>query len=156
VLGTLSNQIKLDWRSLASPSQTCTRLRLHRTVRCTPDSVRCQAGVLDKLAALGKSWGSRGYNSSDCLVWQPRPHQRSAAQSASGVWTSPTVTKPHRTVQCVTGLSGVPRVSWLQRSASPEREGNRALFTVWWGIGLSGAPTDRRQLWPSKWSSNGS
>jgi hypothetical protein len=41
VLGSLSKQMKLDWKSLASPSQTCTSLRLHRTVRCTLDSVRC-------------------------------------------------------------------------------------------------------------------
>jgi hypothetical protein len=45
---------------------------------------------------------------------------------------------------------------WLQRSASPEKEGNRALFTVRWCTGLSDAPTDRRQPKPSKWNSNGS
>jgi hypothetical protein len=55
-----------------------------------------------------------------------------------------------------TRLSGVPRGSWLQRSASPEKEGDRVLFTDRWCTGLSGAPTDRRQLLPSKWSSNGS
>jgi hypothetical protein len=137
VLGTFSNQMKLDWRSLAS-----TSLWLHRT------RSSAHAGVLDKLAALEKSWGSRGYNSPDCLVWQPRLRQRSAAQSAGNTWTLPTVTRPHRTVQCAKG----PR---LQRSALPEKEGNRALFTVRWCTGLSDAPTDRRKLWPSKWSSNG-
>jgi hypothetical protein len=50
----------------------------------------------------------------------------------------------------------VPRALRLQQSASLEKEGNRTLFPVRWGTGLSGAPTDRRQLWPSKGSSNGS
>jgi hypothetical protein len=35
--------------------------------------------------------------------------------------------------------------SGWQHSASPKKEGNRALFTVQWCTGLSGAPTDRRQ-----------
>jgi hypothetical protein len=55
-----------------------------------------------------------------------------------------------------TGLSGVPRGRWLQRSASPNKEVHHALFTVRWCTGLSGAPTDIRQPEPSKWNSNGS
>jgi hypothetical protein len=38
----------------------------------------------------------------------------------------------------------------------PEKEGDHTLFTMRWCTGQSGAPTDRRQLLPSKWSSNGS
>jgi hypothetical protein len=49
---------------------------VHQTVRSG-----AQAGVLDELAALRKSWSSRDYNLSDCLVIQPCPRQRSAAQS---------------------------------------------------------------------------
>jgi hypothetical protein len=45
--------------------------------------------------------------------------------------------------------------SGWQRSPSPNKEENRALFTVRWCTGLSGAPTDRRQPEPSKWNSNG-
>jgi hypothetical protein len=92
----------------------------------------------------------------DCPESQPRPRQRSVAQSAGDAWTSPMVRRAHQIIRCATGLSSVARASWLQRSASPEKEGNRALFTVRWCTGLSGAPTDKRQLWPSKWSSNGS
>jgi hypothetical protein len=47
------------------------------------------------------------------------------------------------------GLSGVPLVSWLQRSALPEKEGNRALFTVRWYTGLSGAPTKGNYVLPN-------
>jgi hypothetical protein len=57
VLGTLSNQKRLDWRSLATPSQTCTSLRSHRTVS------GAQAGARGELTTLKKSWRSRGYNS---------------------------------------------------------------------------------------------
>jgi hypothetical protein len=61
----------------------------------------------------------------DYPVSQQHPRQRSAAQSAGDVWPAPTVTRSHRTVQCAIGLSGVPRVPWLQPSASPKKEGNR-------------------------------
>jgi hypothetical protein len=46
--------------------------------------------------------------------------------------------------------------SGWQWSTSLEKEGNRALFTVWWCTRLSGAPTDKRKPGPSKWNSNGS
>jgi hypothetical protein len=87
---------------VAESSQTCARLRctrqypmlklapltnrplsrktqrvasiIHRTVRCAPD----------------------------CLVSQPRPRQRSAAQLAGNAWTSLTVGRPHRTIRCAT------------------------------------------------------
>jgi hypothetical protein len=39
---------------------------------------------------------------SDCLVWQPRLLQRLARPSASDTWTSPTVTRSHRTIWCAT------------------------------------------------------
>jgi hypothetical protein len=82
------------------PNQTCTSLGctglsgVHQTVS------GAQASVLDELAALEKSWGSRDYNSSDCSVCQP--HQRSTAQSAGVAWREPTLTRLHRTVRCAT------------------------------------------------------
>jgi hypothetical protein len=68
VLGPLSNQIKLDWRSLASLSQTCTSLRLHRTVRCTPNSVRCPGWCAQRTHCSREKLGSHGYNSPDCSL----------------------------------------------------------------------------------------
>ena len=156
MLGTLSNRMRLDWRSLAKSSQTCTSLRctglssVHRTVS------GAQAGVLDELVALRKSWGSRGYNSPDYPVCtrlsdmpaarpangQPRD-QRAPRGSANGQQVAPDCPVCHE-------------ASGWQRSASPKKEGHRALFIVVWCTGLSGAPTDRRQSEPFSWSSNGS
>jgi hypothetical protein len=145
----------MDWRSLAKSSQTCTSLRctrlsgVHRTVS------GAQAGVLDEQVALGKTQHAatiihRTFRCApDYPVSQPRPRQRSAARSV-GTHGLQQRSEGH------TELSGVPRGSWLQWSASPEKQGNHALFIVRWCTRLSSAPMDRRQLWPSKWSSNGS
>jgi hypothetical protein len=85
----------------------------------------------------------------DCPVSLSRPRQRSAAQSTGDAWTSPTVTRPHRTVRCATSTVAAMVVF--------ARKGRKShMFTLRWCTGLSGAPTDRRQLLPSKWSSNGS
>jgi hypothetical protein len=62
----------------------------------------------------------------DYPVSQPRPSQRSVAQSAGDGWPAPTVTRPHRTIRYAIRLSGVPRGPWLQWSALPEKEGDRA------------------------------
>jgi hypothetical protein len=132
VLGTLSNQIRLDWRLApacgATDCPVCTQTvsdgRLaHATNSLLSGKVVGAATIVHQVV----------WCAPDCPVSQPRPHQRSPSRTA---------------------LSGVPRGPWMQRSASPEKEGDRALFTIWWGTGMSGAPTDRRQLLPSKWSSN--
>jgi hypothetical protein len=119
----------------------------------------CYSWLPGEQAALRKNSVRRGYNSSDSPM----------CTRLSGVAVAPTptvdhaisgqhvyFTNGHKTDRCATGLSGVPQGSWLQRSTSPDKEGNRTLFTVWWCTGLSGVPTNKRQLWPSKWSSNGS
>jgi hypothetical protein len=53
----------------------------HRTVRCTPDSVRCTRGLQLKLATFGNFQRHSRYNSPDCPV----------CTGLSGV---------HRTVRC--------------------------------------------------------
>jgi hypothetical protein len=71
------------------------------------------------------------------------------AQSMGDVWPVPTVTRPHQTVRCAKGT--------LAATVGFAKEGRKSgLFTFRWGSGLSGAPMDRRQLLPTKWSSNGS
>jgi hypothetical protein len=60
------------------PSRKTQRVAdiIHRTIRCAPN----------------------------CPVSQSRPRQRLAAQSAGDAWTSPTVTRPHRTVMVHTQI----------------------------------------------------
>jgi hypothetical protein len=77
------------------PSQTCTSLR------CTGLS-GAQAGVPGELAALRKNSARHNYNAPNYPVSQPCPCQQSAARSAGDTWTSPTVGRSHRTVQCAT------------------------------------------------------
>jgi hypothetical protein len=147
MLGNFSKWEKSNWRSLAKASQTCT------SQWCTG---QCP------VPRLAPRWTDR---SQEKLRAPPHrtvqcasgaPSQRPVARSAGDTWISPMFTRPHQTVRCATGLSGVPQGRWLQRSALPNKGENRALFTVWWCTGLSGAPTDRRQPGPSKWVSNGS
>jgi hypothetical protein len=76
-------------------------------------------------------------------MWQPRPRQRSAPQSAGDAWTLPTITKLQRTVWCAKGAMAAT-------VGFTKKEENHALFTVRWCTGPSGGPTDRRKLWPSK------
>jgi hypothetical protein len=130
VLETLSNRDKSDWRSLAKSSQTCTSLRctglsgVHRTVS------GAQANAPDEHAALWKTLRAHVYNLSDCLVrtglsgvpatrpakGRPRD-QRGIHGPANGQMVTPDCPVCHMAR------------GW-QRSASPGKEGNRALFTV--------------------------
>jgi hypothetical protein len=143
VLGNYSNQERFKVRSLAKFSQTYTSLR------CTG---LCAVSRLARSASWplsGKTQGAttiihRTVRCAATHLANSRPHdQRMTRGSANGQKVPPDCPMCHRG-------------RWLQRSASPEREGNRALFTVRWCTRLSGAPTDRRQSEPSKWNSNGS
>jgi hypothetical protein len=87
---------------------------VHQTV------IGAQAGSSGEQAALQKNSARRDYNSPDCPVSQPRlanGRQHNQRATRGLLQRSPGHTE----------LSGVPRASWLQRTASPEKEGNRAL-----------------------------
>jgi hypothetical protein len=64
----------------------------------------------------------------DYSVSQQRPHQRSVVRSTGDMWLEPTINRPHRTVRCAP--DSVQCAKWLrvQRSASPKKERNHALF----------------------------
>jgi hypothetical protein len=144
VLGNFSKWEKSNWRSLAKERQTCTSMRCTGLLGVHWTVSGAQAGALGEPLS-GKAEGvaviiNRTVRCApDCLVSQPRPRQRPVARSAGDTWTSPTVTRSHRTVRCATG----PVAATVG-------------FTVRWCTGLSDAPTDRRQPEPSKWNSNGS
>jgi hypothetical protein len=92
-----------------------------------PDAVRCPgcSATNSLLSGIAKDAAAKIHRTvrcaPDCPVSQQRSRQRSAARSTSEVWPEPTVTGPHQTVSVPSG----PRV---QRSASPKKERNRALF----------------------------
>jgi hypothetical protein len=89
----------------------------------------------------------------DCPVSQRSTAQRSVAKSAGDAWPAPTVGRVHRTVrcapdsvQCANRRRGATVVcAKLGRRSAPD------MLT-----GLSGAPPDRRKLWPSLLASKGS
>jgi hypothetical protein len=64
------------------------------------------------------------------------------AQLANDVWPELTVTRSHWTIRCAKGAMAA-MVGFARK------EGDHV-------CSLSEAPTDRRQLLPTKWSSNGS
>jgi hypothetical protein len=87
------------------------RAIIHRTVRCTPDSVRCSKEARPpELASLGNGRQPLRYNSPDCPVCQrSNGHLRATVDSAKCAVefrVSEQKSEGHRTVRCCTGLSG--------------------------------------------------
>jgi hypothetical protein len=123
--------MRLDWRSFAKSSQTCTSLRCTRLSRAQAGSTTNSllSGIAeDVLAKI--HWIVRC--APDCPVSQQRLRQRSTVRSAHNQratrgqrqWSLSRIrlSGVHQTV------SGVPRGSRVQWSASPKKERNRALF----------------------------
>jgi hypothetical protein len=149
--------MRLDWRSLAKSSQTCTSLRctrlsgVHRTL--AQQQTRCSRKIAE--GAVAKIHRTVRC-APDCPVSQQHPRQWSAARSAGDAWPTPTVTRPHWTVwcapdsvRCAKGTEG--------STVGFAREGKKLdTVLVWWCTELSGVPTDRRQELTTKWRSNDS
>jgi hypothetical protein len=91
VLETLSNQMRLDWRRLAVLSQTCTSLRLHRTVWCLGRRARRTRCSREKLGTLRLKFTR--------LSGEPVAPAPTVGSAISGRRT-----RPHRTVQCAKGV----------------------------------------------------
>jgi hypothetical protein len=134
---------------------------IHRTVRCTPDSVRCSKGTrLWNLAASGKSERLLCYNSPDCPVYtglsgepaeqrllRANGHLQAHLMRARSAQKSGTPTLAHRTLNSTcpvcTRHPGGPR--------SQNSNGRIATALVTWlahrtcpvCTGLYGAPYDR-------------
>jgi hypothetical protein len=102
VLGTLSNQKRLDYRSLATPSKTCTNLRC--TGQCPVLRLARPANWLlsGKTQRAAAKTQRAVWCAPDCPVSHLRPRQRSDARSAGDTWASPTVGRSHQNVRCAT------------------------------------------------------
>jgi hypothetical protein len=135
---------------------------IHRTVRCTPDSVRCSMEARPpELASLGNSLKPLRYNSPDCPMYtglsgEPRSngyfrangYLQAHSMRASGAQSSGAPILVHRTMNSscpvYTGHPGGPTV----RSSNGQ---NPTAMLTWQGApdcpvctGLSGAPSNRQ------------
>jgi hypothetical protein len=132
----------------------------HRTVRCAPDSVRCARPARGKPAALGFSpaTSAKIHRTVRCAPDCP-VSQRSAARSARDTW-------PGQRSEGGTGLSGVHRTCPVRQRCTDLHQ-TATVGCAFYGnksgtgqclvcTGLSGAPRDRRQRWPSRFVPNGS
>jgi hypothetical protein len=126
-----------------------------------PDSVRCARLADGEPAALGKMqrrtaiihWTVRCCTrlSGEPTVGRAICGRRMAR--SNGRLGTPDC--PVCTGQC-TVRQPTPRTNGRVRQIWKEIAHRTATVTVWWCTGLSGAPPDRRQVWPSKLASNGS
>jgi hypothetical protein len=107
---------------------------VHKTVQCTPDTGRCPGWLSNELDALGKSpralWlkftGLSGVHRTIQFANSVRANNRQRDQRTTRGQSQQSLGRTglsgvHRAV------SGVPRGPRAQRSASPEKERNRAL-----------------------------
>jgi hypothetical protein len=124
----------------------------------TPDSVRCARLADGEPAALGKTTEAYGYNSPDCPVSQRSPAPtvgcaiRGRRVARSNGWLG-TPDYPVCTGRCPV-RQPIPRTNGRMRQIWKEIVHRTATGPVRWCTGLSGAPLDRRQGWPSKLISN--
>ena len=163
MLETGKDQLEMSW--LKQP-RLCSVWE-HRTVSGGAlDSVRCARLAGGELAALGKTqrhttiihrtvrWctGLSGEPMVASANGRPRdlratrgPQQRSVGHTGlSGVhWT-------------LSGAPTDPMTNSRMRQKRKEIAHRTATVSVRWCTGLSGAPPNKRQVWPSKLASNGS
>ena len=113
--------------SLSGISRRRTAI-IHRTVRCAPD----------------------------CPVSQRSAGPTVGRAICAGHVAEPTVGRGHRTVRCAPDMSGAPTALWRPTvgCAILGRRSGTGQCPVC--TGLSGAPDDRRQRWPSWFVLNGS
>jgi hypothetical protein len=119
-----------------------------------PDSVRCARLVRGELTALGfrrrhTTIIHRTVRWCTGLSGEPTVGREICGRRVA----APTVGEGHRTVRCANGpeAATVVCVQFGRKSRT-----GQATVAVRWRNGLSGAPLDRRQGWPSKFASNGS
>jgi hypothetical protein len=127
--------------------------RVHRTVRCALNSVRCPGYQLAELDTLGKVLRLTGYNSSDCPVCQPRAWPTVGrtisvrhVRRTNGHEVAPNFSVHHRTVRCAKWpMAGNRWLGWLRKgigdcavSGVHRTEGNEGL--------PNGVPMARRSL----------
>jgi hypothetical protein len=113
----------------------------HRTVRCTPDSVRCTRGLQLKLATFGNFQRHSAIihrtvrctpDSVRCSK-EERPSELASLGKTQRLlrYNSPDMSGVHRTVRCNSGATATSRqrlpAAHLMRARSAQKSGTRAL-----------------------------
>ena len=111
----------------------------HRIVRCTVRQTLCSRVFP---SYIGYNSPNSPCEASDSPMYQPCNDYLPRRPRANSHMA-------HQTVRCPTEKETIQSSDSLSRPV-------HVLFTVRWCTRLSGAPTDRRQELPTKWSSNGS
>jgi hypothetical protein len=92
----------------------------HRTVRCTPDSVRCTRGLQLKLATLGNFQRRLRYNSPDSVRCAKEGQPQELASFGKTPTASPLkftgLSGVHRTVRCDSGATAISAPTALCRA----------------------------------------
>jgi hypothetical protein len=125
-----------------------------------PDSVRCARLAGGKPAALGimqrrTAIIHRTVRWCTGLSSEPTVISANARPRDLRVTRGPQQRSVGHTGQCPV-RQPTPRTNGRMRQIWKEIAHRTATVTVRWCTGLSGAPPDRRQVWPSKLASNGS
>jgi hypothetical protein len=160
VLGTLVNQLRLDWRSLAKVQPNLNQPEVHRTVF----GALAGSATNSSLSRICR-WHC-GYNSPDHLVCtglsgEPTALASTISSVISGrrvAWANGNLVTPDCPVctgQCPVRQEDRELNGRLRQKRKETGHQTRTVH-VRWCTGLSGAPPDRRQELPSKWNSNSS
>ena len=155
-------QEKSNWNCLGSSSQESTQSGSTGLSGGAPDSVRC--------ARLARAnWPLSGIHrrrmtiihrtvrcAPDCPVSQQSAGPTVGRAICAGHVAEPTARWRHRTVRCAPDMSGAPTATRLPTVgfATEGKKSGTGQCPVC--TGLSGAPDDRRQGWPSRFVLNGS
>jgi hypothetical protein len=146
-------------RLLSGLRRRCTA-KIHRTVRCAPD---CPVGRSQANSSLSGNHQRRTAKihrtvrcAPDCPVSQRSAGPTVGCAICAGHVAEPTARRGHRTVRCAPDMSGAPTALWppTVNCAIYGKESGTGQCPVC--TGLSGAPDDRRQDWPSRFALNGS
>jgi hypothetical protein len=125
-----------------------------------PDNVRCARLAGGEPTALGKTQ-RRMAIIHRTVRWRTRLSSEPTVAIANGRSRNPRATRgPQQQSVGHTGLCPVrqltPRTNGRMDQIWKEIAHRTTTVIVRWCTGLSGAPPDRRQVWPSKLASNGS
>jgi hypothetical protein len=160
VLETVTKQEEKKRKRVGCVQPTSTLARHTGLSGGAPDNVRCARLAGGEPAALGKMQ-KRTAIIHRTVRWCTGLSGEPTVASSNGRLRNPWATRglQQRSVghtgQCpVRQLT--PRTNGRLHQIWKEIAHRTATVTVWWCTGLSGAPPDRRQVWPSKLASNGS